>query len=91
MIKISIPWSRFITACFMIRKLTTCFKTRFRRSEDDYHKWQLLSNPISLREFNKQSHLSSEFFTLGCHLVTQIQSHVETEHYYEIAILAHEV
>ena len=66
--------------------------THFPHSNSsDYNRWQLLSSPISLKEFNRQPHVSSEFFTLGCSLVTQTQVPAETEHYLEIAIHANEV
>ena len=61
------------------------------KSEPEYSKWQLVSSPIPLSEFNKQPHLGSEFFTLGCHLRTNVTTPIKVQHMTEIEIHANEV
>ena len=66
--------------------------TNTRSESGDYSsRWQLVTNTITLAEFNKQPHLSSEFFTLGCNLVSDVSTPIVTEHFTEISIHAAEV
>ena len=37
-------------------------------NDQDYSKWQLLEDPITLEQFNCSPHLSSSFFDLGLEL-----------------------
>ena len=63
-----------------------------RSESGDYSsRWQLVTNTITLAEFNKQPHLSSEFFTLGCNLVSDVSTPIVTEHFTEISIHAAQV
>ena len=71
--------------------LFTHFPHSNLKSESDYSKWQLVSNPISLAKFNSKPVLGSEFFTLGCTLLPKLTLPLESEHIIEFAIQAPEL
>ena len=42
------------------------------QGEKDYDRWQLVSKPITLKEFNKKPNLSPAFFELGMEIVGEV-------------------
>ena len=46
----------------------------WKEDEDDYEKWQLLEDPISLDQFNASPHFSSTFFDFNLELLDIIPS-----------------
>ena len=65
--------------------------TTSRTETGDYSRWQLVSSPISLARFNRRPLLGSEFFTLGCDLLTEVGSPILAEDKTEIEIHSDEV
>ena len=56
---------------------TSCFFVFFKiffvvQGEPDYDRWQLVSEPITLEEFNMKPHLSPAFFELGMEVVGEM-------------------
>ena len=44
------------------------------QGEPDYDRWQLVSKPITLEQFNLKPHLSPAFFELGMEMVGEVPS-----------------
>ena len=44
------------------------------QGEPDYDRWQLVSKPITLQQFNLKPHLSPAFFELGMEIVGEVPS-----------------
>ena len=65
--------------------------TTSRTEAGDYSRWQLVTSPISLARFNRRPLLGSEFFTLGCDLITEVGTPILAEDKTEIEIHADEV
>lgn len=65
--------------------------TTSRTETGDYSRWQLVSSPVSLARFNRRPLLGSEFFTLGCDLLTEVGTPILAEDKTEIEIHADEV
>ena len=50
----------------------SCLEEIFLQGEPDYDRWQLVTDPITLEEFNMKPHLSPAFFELGMEVVGEM-------------------